>query len=151
MEGQLGLTRGTWVAVSPAEARGCPLQAIWPGSTAWHSKQILHEWCKVTQKARLKKARFKVSESKALKGPRKQGLKGLKKARLLKILGGSRCPRIRTQQGLALSDYRPLGWEATRGTSLGAGSRCGCLSVCSGLPAGRIRGHEIMMRPRRGN
>ena len=30
-----------------------------------------------------------------------------------------------------LSDYRPLGWEATRGTSLGAGSRWVAVYLCA--------------------
>lgn len=93
MEGQLGLTRGTWVGSEPAEARAarCRPSGLVPLPG---TKQILHEWCKVTQKARLKKARFKVlKRARPLRALRKQGLKGLKKARLLKILGGSRCPR----------------------------------------------------------
>lgn len=55
---------------------------------------------------------------------------------------------ISTWQGQA-----PVPWaEAKRRTPSGAQVVLGgCLSVCPGLPAGRIRGHEIMMRPRRGN
>lgn len=56
---------------------------------------------------------------------------------------------FRTSRAWPLSDYRPWAGEATRGTSLGAGSRWVAVYLCArGCSAGRNRGHEIMMRPR---
>lgn len=67
-----------------------------------------------------------------------------------------RYSKLSVSNGSALSRARTLSGHPWAG---GQGGHClrgrvmlgGCLSPGLGLPAGRIRGHEIMMRLRRGN
>lgn len=57
-----------------------------------------------------------------------------------------------TEQGQGPVRLLSLGLDSCSGYHLRAPAMLGdCLSVSPGLPAGCIRGHEIMMKPRRGN